>query len=146
MVVPWPENLGSWSGQNIWEFVDRVLERFEQKDLELSFKEQAQLKQVGTPIEYMLEFQRLSVKGDSMKMGNTFWPNLVMKTWFFTHVLDRSPRNAYIPYEFGLVVKKQTLEYYVGFPMIFKKNIFRCHLMCENSHLMNWVTLKFWRS
>ena len=38
------------------EFVDRVLERFEQKDPEVSFKELAQLKKVGTPIEYMFEF------------------------------------------------------------------------------------------
>ena len=60
--------------------------------------------------------------GDSMKMSNTFWPNLAMKTWFFTHVLDRSPRNAYIPCEFWLVVKT-IAEYYVGFQMIFKKNI-----------------------
>ena len=29
------------------------------------------------------------VIGDSMKVGNTFWPNLAMKTCFFTHVLDR---------------------------------------------------------
>ena len=57
--------------------------------------------------------------GDSMKVGNTFCPNLVMKNWFFTHVLDRSPRNAYFPCEFWLVVKKQIVEYYVGFLMIF---------------------------
>ena len=58
--------------------------------------------------------------GDFMKVGNTFWPNLVMKTRFFTHSLDRIPdRNAYIPCEFRLVVKKQIVEYDVGFPMIF---------------------------
>ena len=51
------------------EFVDRVLERFEKKYIELSFKELAQLKQVGTPIEYMLEFQRLSVKVTNVSMG-----------------------------------------------------------------------------
>ena len=56
-----------------------------------------------------------------MKMGNTFWPNLAMKTWFFTHVLDRSPQNAYIPCEFRLAVKKQIVEYYVGFIVIFLK-------------------------
>ena len=38
--------------------------------------------------------------GDSMKVGNTFWPNLTMKTYFFTHVLDRSPQNAYMSCEF----------------------------------------------
>ena len=41
---------------------------FEQKYPELSFRELAQLKQVGTPIEYMLEFQRLSVKVDDVSM------------------------------------------------------------------------------
>ena len=35
----------------------------------MSFKELAQLKQVGTPIEYMLEFQRLSVKVANVSMG-----------------------------------------------------------------------------
>ena len=51
------------------EFVDMVLERFEQKDPELSFRELAQLKKVGNPIEYMLEFQRLSVKVANVSMG-----------------------------------------------------------------------------
>ena len=59
------------------------------------------------------------LEGDSMKVGNTFWPNLVMKTWCITHVIDRIPRNAYIPCEFWLAVKKQIIEYYVGFSMIF---------------------------
>ena len=81
------------------------------------------------------------LRGDSMKVGNTFWPNLAMKTRFFTHVLDKSPRNAYIPCEFRLAIKKQIVEYYVGFPMIFFL-ILRCHLMCEILHLMNCVTLK----
>ena len=35
----------------------------------MSFKELAQLKQVGTSIEYMLEFQRLSVKVANVSMG-----------------------------------------------------------------------------
>ena len=63
----------------------------------------------------------LTIMGDSMKMGNTFWPNLAMKTWFFTHVLDRSPQNAYMPCEFWLAVRKQIVEYYVGFMVIFLK-------------------------
>ena len=62
MVVPWPEKLGHYQFKKYGEFVDRVLERFEQKDTELSFKELAQLNQVGILIEYMLEFQRLSIK------------------------------------------------------------------------------------
>ena len=35
----------------------------------MSFKELAQLKQVGTPIEYMLEIQILSVKVADVSMG-----------------------------------------------------------------------------
>ena len=35
----------------------------------MSFKELAQLKQVGTPIDYMMEFQKLSVKVVNVSMG-----------------------------------------------------------------------------
>ena len=87
----------------------------------------------------------LQILGDSMNVRNTFWPNLAMKTWFFTHVLHRSPRNSYILCEFRLVFKKQIVEYCVDFSMIFFLKIFRCHLMCEFSHLMKCVTLKFWK-
>ncbi len=59
------------------------------------------------------------LRGDSMNVGNTFWPNLAMKTRFFTHVLHRSPRNSYMLSEFRLVFKKQIIEYCVGFSMIF---------------------------
>ena len=38
-------------------------------------------------------------------------------------MLDRSPRNAYVSCEFRLAIKKQIVEYYVGFPIIFFKNI-----------------------
>ena len=51
------------------EFIDRVLEIFEQKDPELSFKELAQLKQVGTPTDYIMEFKKLSVKVADVSMG-----------------------------------------------------------------------------
>ena len=80
--------------------------------------------------------------GDSMKMGNTFWPNLAMKTWYFTHVLDRIPQNAYMPSEFRLTVKKTNCRIlcWLHSDIFFK--IFRCHLMCEFFHLMNYVTLK----
>ena len=37
------------------------MDRFERNDLELSFKELAQFKQVGTPEAYMLEFEKISV-------------------------------------------------------------------------------------
>ena len=64
------KTLGHDQVKTYGEFVDMVLERFEQKDPELYFKELAQLKQVGTPIEYMLELQRLSVKVADVSMGS----------------------------------------------------------------------------
>ena len=51
------KTLGHDQVKKYGEFIYRVLERFEQKYPELSFKELAQLKQVGTPIDYMMEFQ-----------------------------------------------------------------------------------------
>ena len=56
------KNLGHDQVNTYGEFIDKVLERFEQNDLELSFKKLAQLKQVGTPTHYMMEFKKLSVK------------------------------------------------------------------------------------
>ena len=44
------------------------MERFERKDPELPFKELAQLKQVGTPEAYMLEFEKLSVMVSDVSM------------------------------------------------------------------------------
>ena len=41
----------------------------------------------------------------------------------FYSCLYTSPWNAYMPCEFWLVVKKQIVEYYVGFPIIFFLNI-----------------------
>ena len=38
-------------------------------------------------------------------------------------MIDRSPRNAYMPCKFWLAVKKQIVEYYVRFSMIFFLNI-----------------------
>jgi len=35
------------------EFTQNLMERFERKDLEIHFRELAQLKQVGTPDEYI---------------------------------------------------------------------------------------------
>ena len=46
-----------------------VLKRFEQKYLEFSFKELAQLKQVGFPTDYMMKFKKLSVKVADVYMG-----------------------------------------------------------------------------
>ena len=63
------KNLGHDQVKTYGEFIDRVLDRFEQKDPKLSFKELAQLKQVETPTDYMMEFQKLSVKLDDVSMG-----------------------------------------------------------------------------
>ena len=62
------KTLGHDQVKKYGKFVDRVLERFDKKDPELSFRELAQLKQVWTPIEYMLKFQRLLVKVDDVSM------------------------------------------------------------------------------
>lgn len=43
------------------EFIRRLLERFERKDLELHFKELAHLRQTGSAEVYITEFQRLAV-------------------------------------------------------------------------------------
>ena len=40
-------------------FSNALMDRFERKDLELPFKELAQLKQVGNPKAYMLEFEKI---------------------------------------------------------------------------------------
>ena len=39
-------------------FSNALMERFDRKDLEIPFKELAQLKQVGTPEAYMSEFEK----------------------------------------------------------------------------------------
>ena len=44
------KTLGHDEVKTYGQFIDMVLERFEQKDLELSLQELAQLKQVGTPM------------------------------------------------------------------------------------------------
>ena len=46
------------------------MERFQRKDLELPFKEPSQLKQVGTPEAYMLEFEKLSVMVSDVSMAS----------------------------------------------------------------------------
>ena len=58
--------------------------------------------------------------GDSMMVGNTFWPNLPMKTSFCTHVIDRISQNVYMPCEFQLAMKNEIVEYYVGPIISFK--------------------------
>ena len=40
---------------------DELMDRFERKDPKIPFKELTQLKQVGTPEAYMLEFENISV-------------------------------------------------------------------------------------
>ena len=50
-------------------FSNALMERFERKDPELPFKELAQLKQVGTPESYMLEFEKISVMVSDVSMA-----------------------------------------------------------------------------
>ena len=45
---------------------------FERKDPGLPFKELAQLKQVGTPKAYMLEFENISVMVSDVSMASLF--------------------------------------------------------------------------
>jgi len=42
-------------------FTQRIIERFDKKDLEIHFRELAQLKQTGSPEAFISEFQRLAV-------------------------------------------------------------------------------------
>ena len=64
------KNLGHDQVKTHGQFIDRVLDIFEQNDPELSFKELAQLNQVGTtPNNYMMEFKKLSVKVAHVSMG-----------------------------------------------------------------------------
>ena len=51
-------------------FSNALMEIFERKDLELPFKELAQLKQVGTPEAYMLEFENISVMVSDVYMAS----------------------------------------------------------------------------
>ena len=64
------KNLGHDQVITYGEFIDMVLEIFEQNDPELSFKELAHLKQVGTLTDYMMEFKKLSVKVADVSMGS----------------------------------------------------------------------------
>ena len=50
-------------------FSNALMERFERKDPKLAFKELAQLKQVGTPEAYMLEFKKISVMVSDVSMA-----------------------------------------------------------------------------
>ena len=50
-------------------FSNALMERFEKKDLELLVKELAQLKQVGTPEAYMLEFENISIMVSDVSMA-----------------------------------------------------------------------------
>jgi hypothetical protein len=43
------------------DFTQRIIERFDRKDLEIHFRELAQFKQTGSPEAFISEFQRLAV-------------------------------------------------------------------------------------
>ena len=84
-----------------------------------------------------------------MKMGNTVWPNLVMKTWFFAHVLDRSPQNAYMPCEFWIAVKKTNCRilcwlhsdiFKKNIPMSFNVWIFSFNELCDLKNLKKLIS------
>ena len=53
--------LGHASITSYLEFTQRLIERFDQKDPEIHFRELAQLRKTGSPDSYILEFQRVAV-------------------------------------------------------------------------------------
>jgi hypothetical protein len=60
----WYHGLVTLGHANITSYLDftqKLMERFDRKDLEIHFRELAQLKQVGTPDAYITEFQKLVV-------------------------------------------------------------------------------------
>ena len=73
-----------------------------------------------------------------MKMDNYFWLNMEMKNGKLTYVLNWISQNSYFSYEFWYGIKKQNVENYVGFPMIFFKNI-RMLFIVTNFYLMKHV-------
>ena len=101
-----------------------------------------------TKFLYFSMFYIDMLKGDSMKMGNTFWPNLAMKTWFFTHVLDRIPQNAYMPCEFRLAVKKNCRIlcwlpndiFFLNIPMSFNMWKFSFNELCDLKNLKKVIS------
>ena len=58
-------------------------------------------------------------KDESMKTSSTFWIKVTVKIQFFTHLLNQSPQNSYMPCEFWLTKKKQIVGNYVVFPPIY---------------------------
>jgi hypothetical protein len=61
MVVSRIMTLGHSSITSYVEFRQRLMDRFDRKDLEISFRELAQLKQTGTPEAYIAEFEKVVV-------------------------------------------------------------------------------------
>ena len=53
--------LGHSSITSYLDFTQRLIERFDRKDLEIHFRELAQLKQSGSAESYISEFQRVAV-------------------------------------------------------------------------------------
>ena len=45
--------------------------------------------------------------GESMKMGNNFWPNVAMKIRYFTHLLNQVPQNSSMPCEYRHGIKNK---------------------------------------
>ena len=53
--------MGHASITSYLEFTQRLIERFDQKDPEIHFRELTQLRQTGSPESYISEFQRVVV-------------------------------------------------------------------------------------
>ena len=56
LITLWHDQISSYEG-----FSKSLMEIFDRKDPKILFKELAQLKQVGSPKAYMLEFENLSI-------------------------------------------------------------------------------------
>lgn len=65
----------------------------------------------------------LMQKGEPMKMGYTFRPNVAMKNQNFTHLWNWSPPKSHKPCELRQEVKRQFVDIYVVVVMIFFQKI-----------------------
>ena len=46
-------------------------------------------------------------KDETMKTSSTFWIKVTVKIQFFTHLLNQSPQNSYMPIEFRHATKNK---------------------------------------
>ena len=64
MVVPWVSDTGSQYHHIVARFY--IEERFDEKDLEVHFRELAQLKQTGSADAFISEFQRITIHDEDV--------------------------------------------------------------------------------